>query len=145
MHLSFTGTSDPVKMPQLDRLNEELVYLRGIGFEWLHHGDCINADEEAHRIWQKLGGHIWLHPPDDPKKRANCKLNLGDRCDPEKPYLVRNRIIVNNGKRLLGCPGTMTEHRRSGSWSTIRYARSLHRPLRIILPNGEFYSEGNEW
>jgi hypothetical protein len=145
MHVSFTGTSESVKMPQLDRLNEELRILRDKGFEWLHHGDCINADADAHRIWQALGGKIWLHPPDNDKKRAYCELQMGDCSEPELPYSIRNQYIVKRGRRLLACPGTMTEITRSGSWSTIRYARKLYRNIKIILPNGQVRMEGVEW
>ena len=34
---------------------------------------------------------------------------------------------------------------RSGTWTTIRYARDAKRPLWIVLPNGTAVSDGDGW
>jgi hypothetical protein len=110
------------------------------GYEWLHHGDCIGADEFAHGCW-RLGtdGKVWLHPPSDPRKRAFCGA---DREEKPVPYLARNDNIVASVRVLLAAPNSMTENLRSGTWATIRYARKKGIPIYIVLPNGAMYVEG---
>lgn len=107
--------------------------MRHCGACELHHGDCIEADAEAHEIARALGWHIVGHPPTNPHKRAFCQF---DEARPPAPYLVRNRHIVNETTALLATPRSFAEVIRSGTWATIRYARKLGRPVIVIYPNG---------
>jgi hypothetical protein len=102
------------------------------GMRELHHGDCIGADAEADAIARKLGLAIVVHPPTDPKKRAFCS-QPGDRTHAPLPYLVRNHAIVEACNLLIAAPHTDREVLRSGTWATIRYARSLGVTV-LILP-----------
>jgi hypothetical protein len=144
-HLSFTGTQNALTNPQKEALFRELQWLRNKGFEWLHHGDCIGADLAAHNMWRELGGKLWIHPPIDFSKRAFAGMEMGDRCEPERDYLKRNMDVVQCGQQLLACSKGMTEERRSGTWATVRYARTLKRPRKIILPDGRILMEGFGW
>jgi hypothetical protein len=94
----------------------------------LHHGDCVGGDKEAHAIGRELGLRIVIHPPINPKKRAWCQ---GDEVRPEKDYLERNRDVVDETDVLYGLPKGL-ETRRSGTWSTIRYAKKRGKAYGIV-------------
>jgi hypothetical protein len=53
-----------------------------------------------------------------------------------KPYRVRNRDIVRDTETLIATPSEPVELLRSGTWSTVRFARKLGRAVWVILPNG---------
>jgi hypothetical protein len=100
-----------------------------------HHGDCIGADEQFHDLCLALEIPVVIHPPEDDTYRAFCqgaKLVM-----PPRPFLVRNRIIVDTCELLVGAP---KDHRQpaslrgQGTWSTIVYARRVGRELRVVLP-----------
>lgn len=128
--VGFTGTQRGLARPQLENLQWVLQGLNGRTF---HHGDCVGGDAQAHRVARALGYRVVLHAPENPMKRAFCEA---DEVRAEAPYLVRNKNIVKAADVLVGCPGQMTEQLRSGTWSTIRYARSTSTRLIIILPDG---------
>jgi hypothetical protein len=58
-----------------------------------------------------------------------------------KPYLSRNKDIVLETELLIATPGEEEEQIRSGTWSTVRYARSLKRMINIVLPDGRVIAE----
>ena len=99
----------------------------------LHHGDCIGGDEQAHNLAFPLGIRTVAHPPTNGKARAYC---LADYSLKPRPYLDRNKDIVNAVDVLLAMPRLDQEERRSGTWSTVRYARQVKKPIGIIWPNG---------
>lgn len=133
LHLGFTGTQHGVTDAQRYSLLFVIARARLNGYEWMHNGDCRGADETAGEIWRSLGGKVWLHAPDRDGKRA---FLTADRAELPKPYLERNRDIVEQSARMIATPGEMFEQLRSGTWSTIRHARRLGLPRTIIWPNG---------
>ena len=58
--------------------------------------------------------------------------HVGRGCHP-KPYLDRNRDIVDACEVLLATPDG-PERLRSGTWSTVRYARKIGKPVEVRLP-----------
>ena len=82
------------------------------------HGDCVGADEQAHGIANYLGYRITTFPPQNPSLRAFCEA---DEVLPAKPYLERNRNIVDASDVLLAAINFPASG-RSGSWYTYRYA-----------------------
>lgn len=100
-------------------------------FKVFHHGDCLGADAQAHGVARELGFWIVVHPPEEPRGRAFCD---GDVILPEKPFLVRNRDIVDASHLVLAAPKTAEEVLRSGTWATIRYARNEEKVLRVLQP-----------
>jgi len=97
-----------------------------------HHGDCIGADEEAAAIAVGAGYRIFSHPP------LNAAIRAFTRADVElqpKDYLVRNRDIVDVADVLVATPAGL-EVQRSGTWSTVRYARRLGKRTYIVMPDG---------
>ena len=101
-----------------------------------HHGLCIGADEQAHEIAIRQGYRIIGHPPEN-RFNAMTVIEGFAAIRPNAPYLMRNRMIVKETDRLIATPGEMIDTLRSGTWSTIRYAEKLKRPVSIILPDGE--------
>lgn len=100
----------------------------------LHHGDCVGADSQAHRLAKQLNVWIVVHPPINQSARAFCD---GDEIQGIAPYLTRNRKIAEEARDgLIATPKEAVEMLRSGTWATIRYARKLQRRVWIVYPNG---------
>jgi predicted Rossmann fold nucleotide-binding protein DprA/Smf involved in DNA uptake len=55
---------------------------------------------------------------------------------PEKPYLARNRDIVLETIALIAAPAEPLEQIRSGTWSTVRFAKKQGKTVILILPDG---------
>lgn len=123
---SRTGITRCAKMKFLNFLKENDI-------EEAHHGDCVGSDQEFHNIITSKKIKSVIHPPINPYKRAYC---MGDLVMPEKQYLSRNKDIVNSSNILIAFPETMTEVLRSGTWSTIRYAKKMGKDVKIFYPNG---------
>jgi hypothetical protein len=54
-----------------------------------------------------------------------------------KPYLARNRDILRATEMLVAAPAQDIEQLRSGTWSTVRFARKTGRVVWVILPGGD--------
>ena len=131
MRVGFTGTregmTDQQRATVLRLLSKELL-----DAEWLHHGDCIGADHQAGQIAIFCGVKQHAHPPTSDRLRA---WTLADRTDKPLPYLERNRAIVDATDILIAAPRG-PEEQRSGTWSTVRYARKVGKPVIIVWPDG---------
>lgn len=137
MRIGFTGTQQGMSARQMDVLDALLQDIKMDGHTLsveFHHGDCIGADEQAHRIAEMHGLYRIIHPPLDNSRRAWCK----DAALVHEPraYLDRNRDIVRASEILIATPAQEREMIRSGTWSTVRYARKLRRVRYIVMPNG---------
>ena len=129
MNYGFTGTRRGMSAIQKEALIE---ILDGAGKEGVFaHGDCIGSDEEADKIARYAGLSIDVHPPTDDKARAFCKSDTKRK---PKPYLERNKCVVNVSYILIAAPESLTEEVRSGTWATIRYARKFGIPVVILDP-----------
>lgn len=134
MKIGFTGTQTGMSERQRSVLREEL---RGFVHGEFHHGLCIGADEEAHKIAKELQFRAIVgHPP-----KKTTKMMVYDVWDfagmwVPKGYLDRNRDIVSCSERMIATPKDFREELRSGTWSTVRCARRMKKPLMIIFPNG---------
>lgn len=139
--IGFTGTRHGMTDAQKQSLQWLLAGYRRPA--WLHHGLCDGADAQAHEIALAMDMQIEGHPPTDTRLMAHLE-GFAKLRDP-LPYLKRNAEIVQASSDVIGAP---FEGRPStgGTWSTIRYARSLGRRVTIILPDGrmERYAGGVE-
>lgn len=136
MILAFTGSRRGMTAPQQDAF---LDYLRKSHPRVLHHGDAIGADADAHEIAAAQGVEIHVHPGPDVTQRSFCH---GGVVHPPKAFMDRNRDIVNASDRLVAAPATPEhETKGSGTWRTVRYARSLGRSITIIWPDGSVDGE----
>jgi len=131
MKVGFTGTRSGMTEAQRREVTALLVRLET---EQLHHGDCIGADADAHAIARSLDIAVVLHPPSDPKARAFCEGAASEH--PPKAYLTRNKAIVAETDVLIATPWG-PEQRRSGTWATIRHARTLERPCYVVMRDGQ--------
>lgn len=112
--------------------------LHSLGATAFHHGDCVGSDQQAHEIAVRLGLWTVAHPPTSSGLRAYC---VCDETRSAYPFLVRNRHIAQETSVLIATPDT-PERIRSGTWSTVRYARLLSLPLVLILRDGTVESKG---
>ena len=134
--LGFTGTGKlPGMKPRQLKAVRQLLY----NVDALHLGDCVNADAQAHLEAIHLGIETIGHPPTNPSRRAFCTYD--EEREPRE-YLLRNRDIVAEGvDGIIAAPSGWVEERRSGTWSTVRYAREAKRHIWIVRPDGTIKEE----
>lgn len=138
MIVGVTVTRTGISPPQEAVARSALAFMRAIR---LHHGDCRRGDATLHTLARKLGIAVEIHPPDKGALRAFCEALPGETVRPEKPYLGRNRDIVDAVGFMLALPENEDgEILRSGTWSTVRYARRVERPGLIVRPSGRVES-----
>lgn len=141
MNVGFTGTQFGMMEDQLYTLYNLLEQLE---FNEFHHGNCIGADEQAVLVVKQLDANIQVHshPPTFSGKESH--LNMNDVSYERKPYLYRNKDIVNFSDMMFATPKEFTEQLRSGTWATIRYAKKSGAPLTVIYPDGsvENFNQG---
>lgn len=126
--VGFTGTQRGMSQDQASELRRLLIELEATE---LHHGDCVGADRQADAVARALGITVVIHPPSDPKKRAFCAQKDDVVWEP-LPYMERNRDIVESCNLLAAAPLGDREVVRSGTWSTVRYARRSGREVVIL-------------
>jgi hypothetical protein len=143
MDVGFTGTKK-VGFPTLAQQNTLYKVFSALirnGKTWLNNGDCVGSDKVAFDIFKACGGSVRGHIPTKDRHRAFC---LFDEVLPAAPYLERNKTIVDYSSVLVATPDSKNEKARSGTWHTIRYARSKTNPpvTRIIVwPDGTYTIE----
>lgn len=128
--VGFTGTQSG--MTETQRLALSKTVSEILPSE-AHHGDCVGADAQFHEICLGVGVPVVIHPPSETKKRAYCE-NAQSVLEP-RDYLKRNRDIVDAVEKLLATPDG-PEKVRSGTWSTIRYARKKGIEVVVVMPDG---------
>lgn len=138
MKVGFTGTRKALTRAQAA---EVAGVFMPPGPTQIHHGDCIGADATAHAIAVAYGLRVVVHPPSDPKLRAWCPAPV---VLAEEDYLDRNRKIVDATDWLLACPDSDKYGPGSGTWYTIRYARSIGKNVVIVFPNGRIQEDHHD-
>lgn len=140
MKIGITGSRTGLTAKQFATLDKLLSkMLRKYDVTECHHGDCFGVDFTFNQyIYANSKATIVVHPPTIDKQRAFCAKDEDERFVVEKckPYLDRNKDIVNSSDIMIGCPDTPIEKSRSGTWSTIRYARKQQTILFVVLPDG---------
>lgn len=137
MNIGFTGTQKGMSDYQKKEVALILLFHRPFCMAediiyQAHHGDCIGADAEFEQLAKEYGYTTYAHPASDTgSKRAYCK---SDTILPSKPALKRNRDIVNVAGIMIATPGQGYEVLRSGTWSTIRYAKRYGTLIHVIYP-----------
>lgn len=134
--LGFTGSRHQLTEPQEDATARLLYALRGTSdTQRFHHGDNKVADCAAGRFALLFGYRVVAHPPSDPTHRGYGEYH---EIWPEKPYLERNKDVVNESMVLIAAPDG-PEHLRSGTWSTIRFAIRHRQIVIVIRPDAYIY------
>lgn len=134
MRGGFTGTRNPITETQSEWLWKEL---HETDYSEWHHGACVGADEASHYAAWDAGIDIVVHPPEN--DRLRMLYDPRALWFPAKPYLVRNREIVDATDWLVALPDG-PERKQSGTWSTVRYAVSMGKPVTICHPDGRLES-----
>ncbi len=140
MILGFTGPDTGMTPLQEERVS--FLFL-ATSLHVLHHGVCIGADAQAHTLALALSAYIVGHPPTDEKKMARLEHfdELRKPCD----YLTRDTHIAEGGRDgLIATPSSRVEYLRSGTWATVRRARTLRRHVWLVYPDGSVREEYNE-
>jgi len=137
--LGITGSRKGCTAPQYDRLRR-LLRDHAECFNELHHGACVGADEQAVLLARelKLPVRIVAYPANFSPASGLVSLDAIEASDEVKRAadpLARNRDIVDATSALIACPDTAAPA-RSGTWSTIRYARCRDKLVVIIDPEG---------
>lgn len=97
----------------------------------------IGADADFHAILVELGIASAIYPCTIASKRAHCRLGpAGGTIHVPQPPLERNCIMVRRCNVLIATPRGFAEELRSGTWATIRFARKIGRPIRVVWPDG---------
>jgi len=138
--LGITGTRKGCNAYQYNMMQHFIRSCGQIGE--FHHGQCIGVDAEAHNYVRSthLYTTIIIHPPSDISKVFTLPPDPQVIIKPPQPYLERNKNIVNAVERLLAVPDG-PERVHSGTWNTVRHARSVKTPVIIILPEGVCHHE----
>ncbi len=139
MKLGFTGTQLGMSPLQFERVEQEVF---GFMPDEADHGMCVGSDTQFHGIVRSLFSprecKIVGHPP---TKQGNAVMDLDcDELMPVGDYIVRDKAIVNRTERMIATP-YCPEIIRSGTWTTVRYARKLGRPVTIVWPDGSITKE----
>ncbi len=137
--IGFTGTRNGGSREQLHRVRQlvnELLHVDALQEFQAHHGDCIGADAEFHRIVRPIpGSHVVVHPgpAHDVARQAGC---VGDDRMPNLPHMRRNLAIVMASSVMIATPFEDSELQWGGTWRTVAMARRERRPLAIIRRDG---------
>lgn len=129
------GMSEEAKHTLQELLND---ILEQYNINTVHHGDCVGSDFDFHKICSNFNIPIVIHPPNVDSMRAFCKSDVILK---PKPFLERNKSIVNTTDMLIAFPSTKEELLRSGTWSTIRYARKTNKKVILIYSDGSIVEE----
>jgi len=127
--VGFTGTHKGASSVQLFEAEQKLKALKEQGYDEFHHGLCIGADVQVATIAKKLGYRVVAHPglASDPKNllfRGECE---NDETREAKPFIKRDHDIVDETEVMLATPKGHAEEARSGTWTTVRYAKKQGR------------------
>lgn len=137
MKLGFTGTQNGMTPMQVLKIAQFIAHNV---IDETHSGDCWGADSEflelinlanKNKNFRKIKtiGHI----PTNNSKRAFRKY---DEERVPKPYLDRNKAIVDECDYLIAAPKESLMQLSSGTWSIVRQAKRVDRIGMIVYPDG---------
>ena len=131
MHLAITGTRKGVTEAQFDVIKQFIIES---DVEVFHNGDCIGVDQQVTLMIQDIAPEIWVvcHPPERIGTRA---YGMYDEIREPRGYLQRDQDMVDEADYLWAVTCGEEVH-RSGTWTTVRYARKKGIPITIIMPDG---------
>lgn len=135
--IGFTGTRKGMSDRQKQEVRKIMMWYKGEGkVEYVVHGGCTGADNEFHEIFEAYVRHVRpgyssVNPADFSFRGSFPKADI---VHPAKPYLVRNKDIVNECDILIACPLDNTP--KGGTWSTIKYAKRAGKSVIIVDRNG---------
>ena len=139
MKLGFTGSRNGMTQSQRETF---LRLLHEKSPSVFVHGDCVGADEQAHKIVEDNlpTVSIVVAPSLNASLRAWCKPRTGVLCE-ARASIARNRtiaimcdeLIAAPRKRLVPDGGFIPQ---SGTQQTIEFAQDNGRPVTVINEDG---------
>jgi hypothetical protein len=111
----------------------------------IHHGCCTGIDLTAHNAALRFSRiELHGHPGANTRGKSPYRMPAMETAGfhaiyPETTYRKRNLDIVMSCSVLIACPlfpESDGRSLRSGTWQTIRFARSHNKPIIYILPSG---------
>jgi hypothetical protein len=134
MIVGFTGTRRGMTPLQTAALNAALLEYAP---ELFVHGGCHGADAEADAVAYMLGIARRARPGPD-----SNHWQEGAEVMERKPNLDRNLDIVADADVLVAAPSNYTDiPRGSGTWHTVRAARSTGTPIHFLWNDGSVTRE----
>lgn len=142
MDIGFTGTRQPSTPESEASFTATIQSLKPTTFR---HGACKGWDALAVRIVRKLfpDCRIIAYPgksantvSDERPDRDEESIALSDEVRPEANHFQRNRNIVNDCEKLIGCPAQSTWQSKGGTWMTLTYAKKNGKFECFIDPQG---------
>lgn len=136
--LGFTGTrTEPTD-------KQAIALWRLLRRKWVgkfnvivHHGGCVGADAMMDEYARQHNWGVILHPPIKQDYEATLPIYQRRTELVCKSYLSRNQDIVTDCDLLLAVPKTTQWRARSGTWSTINYARKQGKSIWFVYPDGQ--------
>lgn len=138
--IGFTGTRWGMTPQQKNSVDRLLV-----GVKSVVHGGCIGADSDFHKLARLHSCYTIVYPSNI--QHTHGDYQNADEIMPELPPLERDRIIVNLCTTLIATPKGYKEELRSGTWTTVRYARRkdimFGIDIIIVTPDGMLHYGGS--
>jgi hypothetical protein len=147
LHIGYTGTQRGMTGAQAEAVAKLLCLHGTCGFVG-HHGDCVGGDAQFDALARLAPGFDRMHiyPCTITEKRAYCTPVAGrDVVYYSRAPLDRNHDIVHAVTYMIAAPKSMHEELRSGTWTTVRYARKAGKPIAVVFPNGAVVYDGPAW
>lgn len=138
MRIGITGTRYKPAFVQLEGLYNFLTQYYEPG-SVIHQGCCTGFDESSVAIGSTIGYKIIGHPPKNQIFLTNKHiLDMCHEMRTPKEYLARNQDIVDDCTLLIAAPAKKEDDNpQSGTWQTVRYAKSIKRSLIILYNDGK--------
>lgn len=129
-HVGFTGSRRGMTTYQLDMLGKFLERRRSLkGVGWFHHGICVGADHQAHKIAKALGYNIHGHPPVNQALVFEHDPNTDfNKYESTFSYSGRNQRIILASKIIFAAPRKDSV----GTFNAIDHAAAIKRPRVIV-------------
>ncbi len=139
--LVFTGTLRGTTTPQFESLREVISRRTRSGIQACH-GLALGADKDFHQICREFSVPLFGFPSTLRSKQAILPISDFIQVFPEKYPLDRNRDMIDfavlssgSDSLLIACPKGESEEVRSGTWTTVRYARASSITIVFIWPS----------
>ncbi len=123
MDVCFTGTRKGMTGYQMQQAAELLQQAEP---NRVCHGCAIGADRQFHHL-APVGIRDLFPCNAEQLAWARQNVTSGDVIHPVEAPLDRNRRMVDRSVLIIAAPQTLVEEQRSGTWSTVRYARRALR------------------
>ena len=137
--VGFTGAREGSTPSQTEVIVHELRRVRdGDVTAYFLHGDCVGADAQIARVARELGFTCWAFPGCDHLGRSplRARTSFNDVVVTPSWYLTRDQLIVDLADEVLAVAGPRFDTPRSGTGYTVRYARKVAKPTRVVRQNG---------